>query len=107
MGYCGLAITLFGPRIALHSAWYLRRLAIMLRITTSSANERVTLKLEGKLSGPWVEEFERCWRISSDIYKDKTVVVDLSSVTFVDAVGKKLLCSISQEGGQLIGSGLL
>jgi outer membrane protein TolC len=64
------------------------------------------LKLEGKLSGPWVEEFERCWRISIDIYK-KQLLVDLSGVTFVDPAGKKLLCSISSAGGKLVGSGLI
>jgi len=78
----------------------------MLRITTSDIGENVTLKLEGKLSGPWVEEFERCWHMSSDIYK-KGLVVDLSGVTFVDPAGKKLLCSISSRGAQLIGSGLM
>ncbi len=78
----------------------------MLRITTSDIGENVTLKLEGKLSGPWVEEFERCWHMSSDIYK-KGLVVDLSGVTFVDPAGKKLLCSISSGGAQLIGSGLM
>ena len=78
----------------------------MLRITTSDIGEKVALKLEGKLSGPWVEEFERCWHTSSDIYK-KGLVVDLSGVTFVDPAGKKLLCSISSEGAQLIGSGLM
>jgi outer membrane protein TolC/ABC-type transporter Mla MlaB component len=79
----------------------------MLRITTSDIGGKVTLKLEGKLSGPWVEEFERCWHISSNIYKDKGLVVDLSGVTFVDPAGKKLLCSISSEGAQLVGSGLM
>ena len=79
----------------------------MLRITTSDIGEKVTLKLEGKLSGPWVEEFERCWHMSSDIYKNKGLVVDLSGVTFVDAAGKKLLCSISSAGAQLVGSGLM
>ena len=43
----------------------------MLRITTSDIGEKVTLKLEGKLSGPWVEEFERCWHMSTDIYKKR------------------------------------
>ena len=50
----------------------------MLRITTTDIGEKVTLKLEGKLSGPWVEEFERCWRTSADIYKSKGLVVDLT-----------------------------
>src|SRR5208282_3560912 len=79
----------------------------MLRITTSDIGEKVVLKLEGKLSGPWVEEFERCWHVSTDIYKNKGLVVDLSGVTFVDPAGKKLLCSISGGGAQLVGSGLV
>ena len=69
----------------------------MLRISTSECEGQIILKLEGKLSGPWVEEFERCWQTSSDIYK-KVLVVDLSGVTFVDSAGKKLLCSIAQQG---------
>ena len=79
----------------------------MLRITTTEIGEKVTLKLEGKLSGPWVEEFERCWQVSAEIYKNKGLVVDISGVTFVDASGKKLLCSISVKGGELVGSGLM
>jgi len=79
----------------------------MLRITTSAIGDQVTLKLEGKLSGPWVEEFERCWHLSTDIYRNKALVVDLTGVTFVDPTGKKLLCSISGEGGQMVGSGLM
>ncbi len=79
----------------------------MLRITTFDDAGKVTLKLEGKLSGPWVEEFERCWHTSTNIYKTKTLVVDLSGVTFVDPAGKKVLCAMSGEGAQLMGSGLM
>ena len=79
----------------------------MLRITTTDTGEKITLKLEGKLSGPWVEEFERCWQRSADIYERRGLVVDLSGVTFVDSAGKKLLCSISSGGAQLVGSGLV
>ncbi len=77
----------------------------MLRITTCEIGGNITLKLEGKLSGPWVEEFERCWNTSTDIYRKKGLVVDLSGVIFVDPAGKRLLCSISHEGAQLVGSG--
>ncbi len=79
----------------------------MLRITTTEANETVTVKLEGKLAGPWADEFARCWRASADIYKSKGLIVDLTSVTYVDNGGKKLLCSLSSSGVQLIGSGIL
>ena len=79
----------------------------MLRITRTETGERITLKLEGKLSGPWVEEFEHCWHTSTDIHRKKELLVDLSGVTFVDPAGKKLLCSISSVGAHLVGSGLI
>jgi outer membrane protein len=78
----------------------------MLRISTSECDDQIILKLEGKLSGPWVEEFESCWRTSSDISK-KPLAVDLSGVTYVDAEGKKLLYSVAQKGGKLTGAGLM
>ena len=70
----------------------------MLRITTIDIGEKVTLKLEGKLSGPWVEEFERCWHMSADIYK-KGLVVDLTGVTFVDTGGKETALLNLERGG--------
>lgn len=76
----------------------------MLRITTTETDESVTLKLEGKLSGPWAAELEQCWRITSPA---KRLVLDLSGVTFVDPAGKKVLCAIATAGGQLVGSGLV
>ncbi len=79
----------------------------MLRITTTDSGEKVTLKLEGKLSGPWVEEFERCWRTSADIYKGRTLVVDLTELTYTDICGKTLLYSLSNSGALLIGSGIM
>jgi outer membrane protein TolC len=77
----------------------------MLRITTTEVGDKVSLKLEGKIAGAWVEELARCWQASS--HNDKGLVVDLSGVTFVDPAGKKLLCSIAAGGAQLVGSGLM
>ena len=79
----------------------------MLRITTIQEGEEVTLKLEGKLSGPWVEEFGRCWSIAAGIYKKESLIVDLSELTFVDPAGKQLLASVCRQGGKLVGSGLM
>ena len=79
----------------------------MLRVTTNveEAQGKVTLKLEGKLAGPWVEEFERCW--SSTVEKWKQVVVELAGVTFIDSKGKCLLAMIHRQGAKLIGTGLM
>ena len=79
----------------------------MLRITTSETGREVKFKLEGKLSGPWVSELQRCWQASTDIYKNKEIVVELSGVTFVDTSGKQLLNTISCQGGKLTGCGLV
>ena len=79
----------------------------MLRVTTNAeeGQGKVTLKLEGKLAGPWVEEFERCW--SSTFEKWKQVVVELAGVTFIDSKGKCLLAKIHGQGGKLVGTGLM
>jgi outer membrane protein len=79
----------------------------MLRVTTNveEGQGKVTLKLEGKLAGPWVEEFERCW--SSTFEKWKQVVVELAGVTFIDSKGKRLLAKIHSQGAKLIGTGLM
>ena len=51
----------------------------MLRVTTKIEEEhgKVTLKLEGKLAGPWVDEFERCWCLAPE--KWKNLVVELEA----------------------------
>jgi outer membrane protein len=79
----------------------------MLRITTSDVRGTVTLKLEGKLSGPWVDEFEHCCDIAMKVHSNKELVVNLSGVTFVDSFGKKLLCCMLNRGARLIGTGLV
>jgi len=79
----------------------------MLRVTTKVEEEqgRVTLKLEGKLAGPWVDEFDRCW--CSTLEKWKNVVVELAGVTFIDSKGKCLLAKIHGQGAKLLGTGLM
>jgi len=60
-----------------------------------------TLKLEGRLAGPWVGELERSWRAAKDDSRDKPVTVDLCEVTFVDAEGRKLLGWMYEQGARL------
>jgi outer membrane protein TolC len=79
----------------------------MLRVTTNTeeGNDRVVLKLEGKLVGPWVDEFERCWNSAAERWKNLVVV--LEGVTFIDSKGKCLLAKIHGQGAKLIGAGLM
>lgn len=78
----------------------------MLRITFQEDPEGTTVKLEGKLSGPWVEELERSWAEHSP-HPPKPVTVDLSDVTYIDPEGKRLLARMMGKGVCLQGTQLM
>ena len=59
----------------------------MLKVTTINQDQTITLKLEGKLAGPWVQEVTRVW-IDTAQSPRCGYVVDLRSVTFVDSPGR-------------------
>jgi hypothetical protein len=66
----------------------------VLRITVQQSTQEVTIKLEGRVAGPWVEELHRTWISLAPSLGSKPVCVDLCGVTFVDVAGKHLLRSI-------------
>ena len=66
----------------------------------SSAGE-VTFRLEGKLAGPWVGELEKNWIPAVADSEAKSVTVDLSGLTFVNAEGRKLLALMYRRGAAL------
>ena len=70
----------------------------MLRITTENTRGSASLKLEGKLAGPWVDEAEHAWHKIVEGLSREPVLVDLCGVTFIDAEGKKLLRWMCEEG---------
>jgi anti-anti-sigma regulatory factor len=79
----------------------------MLRITTLTAKDQVTLKLEGKLSGPWVGEVAKVWeRVRPDMGR-RPITVDLHAVSFVDERGKGVLAAMRQGGAELVATGPL
>ena len=77
----------------------------MLKITKRADAKGTTFVLEGKLAGPWVKELEVCR--SADARQLRSLRVDLSAVTFIDAEGKALLRQMYREGAELIASGCL
>jgi hypothetical protein len=79
----------------------------MLRITITSQSEMPTLRLEGKLSGPWVSELKRSWDELHGTAPQRPVAVDLSEVTYVSPEGKTLLESIWRQGAKLESCSLL
>ena len=61
-----------------------------------SPDHGVTLKLEGKISGCWVEEMQRICQLV--LHKGASVYLDLSEVTFADRSGAKALIELNQQG---------
>ena len=72
----------------------------MLRITHAHGHESIsTLRLEGKLLGPWVAELARsCDELPCP---PNTLHLDLSAVTFVDGPGVALLRDLIGRGARL------
>lgn len=77
----------------------------MLKVTVSTNSSATILNLEGKLSGPWVEELRECWR-SAAVAKG-SVRVMLCAVTFIDENGKRLLTEMHREGAELVAEGCM
>ena len=73
----------------------------MLKVTTTNQNQTITMKLEGKLAGPWVQEVTRVW-VDTAQSPRSGYVVDLRSVTFIDNPGRTLLATMSRQGAQFI-----
>lgn len=70
------------------------------------AQQGVSLVVEGRLAGPWVEELRvYCRRVAEN--QQRCAMIDLTGVTFVDADGKALLAQLWQQGTELRASGCL
>ena len=69
----------------------------MLRITIHEGAKTQTIQLEGKIAGPWVEEFNRTWHSLAPSLGSKQLHLDLRGVAWVDAKGRQLLRDIYQK----------
>jgi ABC-type transporter Mla MlaB component len=80
----------------------------VLKITSQQdpALQGLTLVLEGRLAGPWVEELRTYYRHTVE-HQQSCRHIDLTGVTFIDADGKLLLTQLWQQGVELRASGCL
>jgi hypothetical protein len=76
----------------------------MLKITTQTDPERTILELEGKLTGPWIQELADYWRRCCF---DRPLRVLLCAVTFIDNEGKELLAEMHRHGTELVAEGCM
>jgi anti-anti-sigma regulatory factor len=77
----------------------------MLRITARVESTETVLELEGKLTGLWTKELQRCWE--KWLIENRPVRVLLKAVTFIDLPGKMLLARMHRTGTALEGEGCM
>jgi hypothetical protein len=78
----------------------------MLRLTIKKDGSIETWELEGKLSGEWAKELERCWREYAP-QPGTSVQVHLKAVSYIDASGKQLLTEMHGRGVEIKGCGCM
>ena len=79
----------------------------MLKISEDADGDTVVFILEGSLSGPWVQEFERAWQTAADGRRCRRMKANLSAVTFVSREAKELLERLFLQGADLFSSDVL
>ena len=68
----------------------------MLRITHGTQNGFATIKLEGRLLGPWIDEVRQACNLA--LQPSTFLSMDLSSLTFVAATGTEFLRELISRG---------
>ena len=79
----------------------------MLMITTQIGAQSVTLRLEGQLAGVWVRELAAAWSSIFASLSEKSVLVDLAGVTFIDPQGFEMLTIMARHGAAIVAPGSL
>jgi hypothetical protein len=77
----------------------------MPKIKVRATAEAVTMKLEGVLVGPWVDELERCYDQAQATREERALRVDLTGLTHISHDGQQMLDSIKRAGAVFVSEG--
>jgi len=77
----------------------------MLKITVHDGEQIVRLQVEGTLIGDWVNELDASWGAASGGLKGRSLCVDLTGTTRVDAAGCRLLSLMHENRARFTASG--
>jgi len=78
------------------------------RETTADSRDQVLLRLEGQVTGLWVEEVRRTCdeTIGVNGRRGNPLVLDLADVSFIDAGGVALFRELAASGAELVNGSL-
>lgn len=71
----------------------------MLKISINEDAMGATLKVEGKVVGPWAVELGRTWHDLWAPAREKRLLLDIRGLTFADQKGSQILGEIVRETG--------
>lgn len=83
------------------------RIIAMMKVTQIQEGDQLMIRVEGRLSGPWVEELERSWSQAAAAQGAARIQVELAGVSFIDDAGKQLLRKIHGAGTRILAAGCL
>ncbi len=71
-----------------------------MKVTIHQADgDGITMKIEGKIAGPYVSELNQAWMVLAPLLGLRKLLVDLRGVTHVDGTGRNLLAEIHGRTG--------
>ena len=77
----------------------------LIRISCHNEAANTRLVLEGKLAGACVDELDKCWQEAPARWS--TLLIDLTSVSFIDDRGKQLLKKMHDNGAKLVSTSIM
>jgi anti-anti-sigma regulatory factor len=78
---------------------------MMLMITVEADRARVTLRLEGQLSGAQVRELSKTCDRAAVARPPRALSIDVTGVESIDRRGKEFLAEVHRRGSRLVGYG--
>ena len=76
----------------------------MLKITRAESNQEVILKLDGSVTGPWIELLRAS--AESVLAEGRQLTIDLENICFIDCEGLALIKSLLDQGVQQVNAPL-
>ena len=79
----------------------------MFKISIVDTPSQRKLMVEGRLSGPWVDELRSTWRNASRDLDGRKLVIDVSSLTVISREGEDAIFDLMKQGAKFSCGGVL
>jgi anti-anti-sigma regulatory factor len=78
----------------------------MRKVTDLGGGAECRITVEGRLFSPWASEVESAGESAQQAASGKTIVVDISGMTFIGSNGKAIRMDMTGQGAKLVARGV-